>query len=101
MQTISFPKPKIHLFVCVNERPKDHPKPSCGPRITPEEVKKLKQWIVENGLSTQVYCTKALCLGFCNAQSSVAVIYPEGRFVKYQQIEELKELIKEETLKKI
>lgn len=93
MEEITFPHPRLHLFVCVNERPKDHPTPSCGPRIQPEDVKELKLWIREQGLTTQVYCTKAQCLGFCNAESSVAVIYPKGRFVKYQTIEELKELI--------
>ena len=98
MQLIPFPKPKLHLFVCVNERPKDHPTPSCGPRITPDEVKALKLWIRENGLTTQVYCTKAQCLGFCNAESSVVAVYPEGKFLKYQNIEELKEMIMEEMM---
>ncbi len=99
MQTIPFPRPKLHLFVCINQRPESHPTPSCGPRIKPEDVKALKQWIREQGLTTQVYCTKAQCLGFCNAESSVACLYPEGKFVKYQSIEELKELILEEIKK--
>ena len=93
MQEITFPKPKLHLFVCVNERPQGHPTPSCGPRIKPEEVKQLKQWIVQQGLATQVYCTKVQCLGFCDPQYSVAVIYPQGKFFKYKQAQELKDVI--------
>jgi len=93
MQEIHFPKPKLHLFVCVNERPKDHPTPSCGPRIKPEDVKELKRWLVSQGLAGIVYCTKAQCLGFCNPDHSVAVLYPKGKFVKYDHPDELKELI--------
>ncbi len=99
MQDIHFPKPKVHLFICVNDRSKieGNTTPSCGPRIRPEDVKKVKEWIRERGLTTQVYCTKAQCLGFCNAEGSVAVVYPKGRFVKgIQAVEDLKKLIKEE-----
>jgi predicted metal-binding protein len=97
MEDIQFPKPKVHLFVCTNERTPDHPTPSCSPRITKENVKEVKQWIREQGLTMQVYCTKAKCLGFCNKESSVACIYPKGRFIKgIQNIEDLKKIILEE-----
>ncbi len=99
MQDIDFPKPKLHLFVCVNDRTKlpGNATPSCGPRIKPEDIKKMKEWIREQGLTAEVYCTKAQCLGFCNAEGSVAVVYPKGRFVKgIQNVEDLKTIIKEE-----
>lgn len=102
METIQFPKPKLHLFVCVNDRTgiPDNTKPSCGPRITPEDVKEVKRWIQANGWTTQVYCTKALCLGFCNAEGSCAVVYPEGMFVKgIKNIKDIKELVTEEVEK--
>ncbi len=42
MQDIDFPKPKMHLFVCVNDRTgTQSDKPSCGPRIKPEDVKNV------------------------------------------------------------
>ena len=99
MEEIQFPKPKVHLFVCVNDRPgiMHNDKPSCCPRIKPEDVKKVKEWIRAEGLTTQVYCTKAQCLGFCNSDGSVAVVYPKGRFVKgIQKVEDLKKIIREE-----
>ncbi len=98
MQDIIFPKPKVHLFVCVNDRTgTQSDKPSCGPRIKPDDVKKVKEWIRSEGLTTQVYCTKAQCLGFCNPEGSVAVVYPRGRFVKgIRDVEDLKKLIREE-----
>lgn len=99
METINFPKPKVHLFVCVNDRTgiPGNTTPSCGPRITAADVKQVKEWIRAEGLTAQVYCTKAQCLGFCNAEGSVAVAYPKGRFVKgIQSVEDLKQLILEE-----
>src|SRR3989338_517617 len=98
MQDIPFPKPKIHLFVCINDRTgTGSDKPSCGPRITSDDVSEVKQWIRNQGLTTTVYCTKAKCLGFCNEESSVACVYPSGRFVKgILNKEDLKEIVKEE-----
>lgn len=99
MEDIIFPKPKLHLFVCVNDRTgmPGNQTPSCGPRIKAEDVKKVKEWILAQGLTSRVYCTKAQCLGFCNAEGSVAVIYPKGRFVKgIKSAEDLKEIIREE-----
>jgi (2Fe-2S) ferredoxin len=94
MQEIDFPKPKLHFFICVNERPEDHPTPSCGPRIKPEDVKEVKLWIREQGWTGVVQCTKASCLGFCNKESSVACVYPAGKFVKgIQTVDDVKEFI--------
>lgn len=102
MQEISFSKPKVHVFVCINDRSNkgSGAMPSCGPRITGDHVKQLKQWIRERGLTQIVYCTKTQCLGFCNAESSVVCVYPSGRFVKgIQTIEDVKQLILEEVEK--
>lgn len=99
MENINFPKPKVHLFVCVNDRTgiPGNTTPSCGPRIKSEDVKRVKEWIRAQGLTAQAYCTKAQCLGFCNSEGSVAVVYPQGRFVKgIQSVEDLKKLIMEE-----
>ena len=99
MQTITFPKPKLHLFVCINDRSHipHNDKPSCGPTITSEMVKEVKLWVRQQGWTSSVYVTKAQCLGFCNADGGVACIYPKGRFVKgLQSVEELKTLIREE-----
>ena len=99
METINFPKPKLHLFVCVNDRTgmPGNQTPSCGPRIKPEDVKAIKLWIREQGWTMDVYCTNCKCLGFCNPEGSVAVVYPKGRFVKgIQSVEDLKKIIKEE-----
>lgn len=100
MEDINFRKPGLHFFICVNDRT-DIPNntiPSCGPRITKQDVIEIKQWIRENGWTTDIYCTKTLCLGFCNAEGSVLVVYPKGRFVKgIKNIDDIKKIIKEEA----
>ncbi|MDP3639715.1 MAG: hypothetical protein Q8R53_00745 [Nanoarchaeota archaeon] len=99
MDDIHFPKPLLHLFVCINDRAgmPDNSKPSCGPRITADDVKEIKRWIVQKGWAGLVYCTKVKCLGFCNSGASVAVLYPKGRFVKYHTPQELQQMIEEEV----
>ena len=96
MEKINFPKPKLHLFVCINDRSSrpNNKNPSCGPTITRENVKEINDWIKENGLTLQVYCTKTQCLGFCNSEGGVAVIYPTGKFYKgIKSASDLKQII--------
>ena len=95
MHDIQFPKPQVHLFVCINERNTEMA--SCGPRITAEDVREVKKWIVSQGWATKVYCTKAKCLGFCDPEGSVACVYPSGRFIAgIQTAEDLKKIVMEE-----
>ena len=41
-------KPKIHAFVCINERVNSN-MPSCSPTITKDYVKEVKLWIRKQG----------------------------------------------------
>ena len=98
MQDVPF-KPKLHLFICVNERTdrKDNTMPSCSPTITKEDVREVKLWLQQQGLTATVYCTKASCLGFCNPDGGVICLWPTGRFVKgIKNIEEIKKIVMEE-----
>ena len=99
MHDIHFLKPKLHLFVCINDRTgiPDNDTPSCGPTITAEMVKEVKQWIRDHGWTTEIYCTKVKCLGFCNEEGGVAVMYPQGRFVKgLRSVDDIKQFVVEE-----
>lgn len=88
-------KPKMHVFVCINDRSHipGNTTPSCGPRIKEEEVKELKLWIRSQGYTNEIFCTKTKCLGFCNEESSVICIWPQGKFFKVQDKEEIKKVI--------
>ena len=100
MEDINFAKPRLHFFVCVNDRTTGlgNEKSSCGPMIKPEDVKEVKQWIRSQGLGAEVYCTMVRCLGFCNPEGGVMCVYPSGRFVKgLQGVEDIKKVILEEV----
>ena len=99
MEDIHFPKPKLHFFICINDRTAtpENNKPSCGPQITAEMVKEVKHWLVQQRLAAQIYCTKVKCLGFCNSDGGVACVYPKGRFIKgLHTVEDIKTFIEQE-----
>lgn len=98
MQDISV-KPKLHVFVCVNDRcnTPETAMPSCSPTITKAQVKEVKLWIREQGLINEVFCTGSHCLGFCSADGGNACAWPTGRYVKgVQHVEDIKQFILEE-----
>lgn len=102
VQEIKNAVPKIHIFVCVNDRSQrqDNTMPSCGPTITIEQFKELKKWVMAQGWTRSVYCTKVSCLGFCNPEGGVACVYPSGRFFKgIKNVEDLKKIVSEEVLR--
>lgn len=99
MEEIQTPQPLVHVFVCVNDRTAQpgNTIPSCGPAVTPEMVKEVKAWIRGQGWGTQVYCTKVLCLGFCNSAGGVVRVFPSGRFFRgIRNIGEIKQVILDE-----
>lgn len=91
-------KPKLHVFICVNDRSQRHtPTASCAPTINLENFKEIKRWIVANGWAATVYCTKVQCLGFCNPDGGVICIYPSGKYFKgITKTDDIKQLILEE-----
>ena len=82
---------KIHIFCCVNQRPSDNPKKSCGNQNSLALVDELKQTLKENGLFN-VKVTKCLCLGKCN-EGPAAIIYPEGKFIHYSNNKDIKQIV--------
>ena len=97
MEKISY-KPDIHLLVCINDRSKkETPMPSCGPTISPDDVKQIKLWIRQQGWTGSVIATKCQCLGLCNSEGGVACIYPSGKFFKgIRSVDELKKIVIDE-----
>lgn len=82
---------KLHVFICVNEKEN---KPSCSPKISTETFREIKQWLITEKLVQDIYCNRTHCLGFCNPDGGVMVIYPQGKyFIGIQSIEEIKEII--------
>jgi len=102
MEEITDLKPKLHFFICINDRTNipDNKTPSCGPTITKEALQEIKFWLREKGLVPEVQCTKVLCLGRCNVDGGVLCVYPTGKFIKgLRNTDEIKNVILEEVSK--
>jgi (2Fe-2S) ferredoxin len=98
---INPPSPKLHVFVCINDRTTTRPDmTSCAPTITKDTIKKVKYWIIEQGLTHQILITKTYCLGICPKSGGVMVVYPQGRWVtQIKSAEDIKQVISEEINK--
>lgn len=65
-----------HVFVCINERPADHPKGSCKAKCGAEVRDRLKEELASRGMSKIVRANNAGCLDQCEHGVAV-VVYPE------------------------
>ena len=61
------------MLVCVNERPPDAPKPSCGPRGGLEVYRQFKDVVRERGVRDRVMVVRTGCLKHCSRGITVAV----------------------------
>jgi len=95
LQEISGFNPKLHFFICINDRRQTKSeKPSCGVYISKAMVKELKLWVRSQGWGQDIYITSTNCLGGCNKDGGVVACYPQAKFFKdFQTVDELKELI--------
>jgi (2Fe-2S) ferredoxin len=65
-----------HVFVCINERPADHPKGCCKGRGGVEVRDALKAGLSARGVGKIIRANNAGCLDQCEAGVTV-VVYPE------------------------
>jgi predicted metal-binding protein len=65
-----------HVFVCINERPADHPKGCCKSKGGPEVRDALKKALSARGIKSEVRANNAGCLDQCE-QGVTVVVYPE------------------------
>ncbi len=77
------PRITHHFFVCTNERPAEHPLPSCAPRGGGAVFAAFTRELARRGYPKGVKVTASGCLTPCNHGPNV-VVYPEG--VWYAQI---------------
>jgi (2Fe-2S) ferredoxin len=71
--------PRLHVFVCVNERAADDPLgPGCGQRGT-AVYERLKDEVARRGEVQTVWVTRTHCLGVCPAQGCTVAVHPPAR----------------------
>ena len=71
------PKPEKHVFVCVQNRPPGHPRPSCGQKNANEVAEEFYWQLQQRQLFDKVAVSTASCFGPCSEGPSV-LVYPEG-----------------------
>lgn len=81
-----------HVFVCINERPADHPKGSCKAKCGVEVRDKLKETLAARGIAKTVRANNAGCLDQCEHGVSV-VVYPEQVWYGGVTVEDIPELV--------
>ena len=83
-----------HVFVCLNSRPADAPRPSCTSEGTSTLHMRLQQLARQAGLDTKVRINKSLCLDQCE-HGPVVVVYPEAVWYGNVQPEDAEEIVRE------
>lgn len=81
-----------HVFVCVNERPADHPKGCCKAKGGAEVRDELKKQIAAHGVASQVRANNAGCLDQC-AHGVAVVVYPEQVWYGNVTVDDVSELV--------
>ena len=81
-----------HVFVCVNERPPDHPKGCCKAKGGQEVRDRLKAELKARGISKIVRANNAGCLDQCARGVSV-VVYPEQVWYGGVTVDDVPEIV--------
>ena len=83
-----------HVFVCLNARPADAPRPSCTSDGTSTLHMRMQQLARQAGLDTKVRINKSLCLDQCE-HGPVVVVYPEAVWYGNVQPDDAEEIVRE------
>ena len=81
-----------HVFVCINERPADHPKGCCKSKGGPEVRDALKKALSARGIKGEVRANNAGCLDQCE-QGVTVVVYPEQVWYGHVTVADVEELV--------
>jgi (2Fe-2S) ferredoxin len=83
---------KRHVFVCINERPPDHPKGCCLRKGSVEVRETLKDELKKRGLAGLVRANNSGCLDACEYGITM-VVYPEAIWYGGVTKEDIPEII--------
>lgn len=81
-----------HVFVCINERPPQHPKECCFLKGSVEIRELLKTELKKRGLGTLVRANTSGCLDAC-AHGPTIVVYPDGIWYGGVKKEDVAEIV--------
>jgi (2Fe-2S) ferredoxin len=78
--------------VCINERPKGHPKGCCLEKGSAEIRDRMKSVVHSRGLKDRIRVNNAGCLDAC-AYGVAMVIYPEGIWYGHVTLADVEEIV--------
>ncbi len=86
------PKPKHHVFICINKRPDGHPKGCCQEKNSINVWQKFAEIVDKN----QAFATVKLsgvqsCLGPCQA-GPVVIVHPDNVWYKIGSDSDIEEI---------
>ena len=85
---------KRHVFVCINQRPANHPKGCCQTKGSVEVAQALTEAIDMSDLVANTGIAGATCLGPCTFGPTI-VVYPEGVWYSNVKVEDVPEITEE------
>lgn len=85
---------KRHVFVCINQRPPNHPMGCCQSKGSIEVAQAITEAIGSSELSADTAMAGATCLGPCTMGPTL-VVYPEGVWYTGVKVEDVPELVEE------
>ena len=86
-----------HVFVCINERPADHPKGCCKAKGGVEVRDRLKAELSARGLSKRIRANNAGCLDQCEHGVTV-VVYPEQVWYGHVTVDDIPEIVEQHLI---
>jgi (2Fe-2S) ferredoxin len=81
-----------YIFVCINERPDEHPRGCCSQRGSTEILDELKRQVKEKRLRLQVRVNKAGCMELCETGPSI-MVHPDNVWYQKVKLEDVEEII--------
>jgi (2Fe-2S) ferredoxin len=86
-----------YLFICINERPKGHPRGSCGTSGSLELLEAFKAAVAARGLKTKIRVNKAGCMEVCELGPSV-MVHPDNVWYQKVRIEDVEAIVEEHLI---
>ncbi len=91
------PKPRIQILVCVNQRPSNASKPSCGPRGGLEVYRRFKDGVRARGIRDHVMVVRTGCLKHCS-QGITVNLWPLNLWYRRVTLDEVDDIIDRSVL---
>ena len=88
---------KKHIFICENQREKNHPKGCCADKGGTALKHALKMQLAQKGLTKIYRANTAGCLDVCEHGSAI-VIYPQDIWYGGVQLSDIEQIIEESIL---